>query len=96
MDQTGGGTVRFTAGNFDFGSEHFEFYEIADIHFRGQGIDTTLLRNNSSDPTDTEPFDFVGADRVSIRDLTVDAGGRRERRVTRSTSTSATMSSSNA
>ena len=75
LDQTGGGAINFTGGQFDFGSDHFEFDEIADIDFRGQGIDVTVLSNNSSASTDTEPFDFVGADRVTIRDLTVDAGG---------------------
>ncbi|MGI9658609.1 MAG: DUF7594 domain-containing protein, partial [Gaiellaceae bacterium] len=75
MDQTGGGTMTFAAGDFDLGSDHFEFDEIADINFQGAGIDVTVIRNNSSASTDTEPFDFVGADRVTIRDLTVDAGG---------------------
>lgn len=71
----GGGTVAFTAGTFDFGSEHFEFDDVRDVVFTGAGMTETVLRNVNSSATDTEPFDFSGALRVTIRDMTVDAGG---------------------
>lgn len=71
----GGGTVRFTAGDFDFGSEFFKLTAVHDLVFEGAGIDATVIRNNNSSSADTEPFNFTGADRVTIRDLTVAAGG---------------------
>jgi parallel beta-helix repeat protein len=70
-----GGKIRFQAGEFDLGPDWFEFDFITDIIFEGQGIDVTVLRNNSSAATDTEPFDCTGCDRLTIRDLTVAAGG---------------------
>jgi parallel beta-helix repeat protein len=69
------GTIRFQAGDFDLGPDWFELNYISDVIFEGQGIDVTTLRNNSSAFTDTEPFDCTGCDRLTIRDLTVSAGG---------------------
>jgi parallel beta-helix repeat protein len=71
----GGGTLRFTAGTFDFGSDFFKFDNAHDIVFEGAGIDATIIKNNNSSAADTEPFNFSGADRVTIRDLTVSAQG---------------------
>jgi parallel beta-helix repeat protein len=75
LDTTGGGEVLFEAGVFDLGSTNLEFYDVFDITFAGQGIGVTTLRNVSNASADTEPFDFTGALRVTIRDLTVSAGG---------------------
>src|SRR5919106_205856 len=75
LDSAGGGTVTFQAGVFDLGSGYFRLEDIADITFEGQGIDTTVIRNSSNASADTEPFNFGGANRVVIRDLTVTAGG---------------------
>jgi parallel beta-helix repeat protein len=75
LDQTGGGTVTFASGTFDLGSDYFKPENISDIHFEGQGIDQTVIQNSSSIAGDTEPFNFSGATRVTIRDLTVSAGG---------------------
>ncbi len=69
------GTIRFQAGDFDLGGDWLELDYISDVTFEGQGIDVTTLRNNSSAFTDTEPFDCTGCDRLTIRDLTVSAGG---------------------
>ena len=71
----GGGTITFQAGDFDLGSEWFEFYDLTGITFEGQGMDLTVLRNNASASTDTEPFDFSNGDFITIRDMTVSAGG---------------------
>ena len=71
----GGGEVRFLAGTYDFGPDQLELDEIANITFAGAGMDLTVLQNNSSAATDTEPFDFVGTDHVVIRDMTISAGG---------------------
>ena len=71
----GGGVVQFDAGTFDFGNDHLEFYDVFDITFAGAGIDVTVIQNNSSDATDTEPFDFTDSDRLVLRDFTVIAGG---------------------
>jgi parallel beta-helix repeat protein len=75
MEVTGGGTVQFTEGTFDFGTEYFKFFDLADITFVGAGIDATIIRNSTSAAEDTEPFNFTGADRIVVRDLTVSAGG---------------------
>jgi chitodextrinase len=75
LNAHGGGTITFQAGDFDLGSEWFEFYDLNGITFAGQGIDVTVLRNNSSASTDTEPFDFTNGDFITIRDMTVTAGG---------------------
>jgi parallel beta-helix repeat protein len=75
LEAAGGGTVRFTAGTFDLGTQFFKFYDIADISFVGAGIDATIVQNSTSAAADTEPFNFSGADRVAVRDLAVSAGG---------------------
>ncbi|MFN0282449.1 MAG: DNRLRE domain-containing protein [Kineosporiaceae bacterium] len=69
------GTVRFTGGDFDLGSANLELYAIHDLTFEGAGAALTTLRNSSGAAADTEPFDVTGADRVTVRDLTVSAGG---------------------
>jgi chitodextrinase len=75
LNMNGGGTITFQAGDFDLGAEWFEFYDLRGITFAGQGIDITVLRNNTSASTDTEPFDFTNGDLITIRDMTVSAGG---------------------
>jgi parallel beta-helix repeat protein len=75
LNAHGGGTITFQAGDFDLGAEWFEFYDLKGITFAGQGIDVTILRNNASASTDTEPFDFTNGDFITIRDMTVSAGG---------------------
>lgn len=71
----GGGRIQFVEGTFDLGSEWFEFYEVSNVEFAGAGMGKTVLRNVSSAATDTEPFDFRGAYGVTVRDMTVQAGG---------------------
>ena len=75
LELNGGGTVQFTAGDFDLGSTWFEFYDVNDVVFAGMGPEATTLRNWTDAATDTEPFDFRGAYGVTVRDLTVRAGG---------------------
>lgn len=70
-----GGKISFQAGDFDLGSTWFELFFVTNITFEGQGIDVTVLRNNSSASTDTEPFDCTGCDRLTIKDMTISAGG---------------------
>ena len=70
-----GGSVEFSADTFNLGADHFEFSNIADIEFFGQGMGLTVLTNNSSDADDTEPFDIVTADNLVIRDMTISANG---------------------
>ena len=71
----GGGDIVFTAGDFDMGSGRLDLNFVNDIRFLGAGIDVTYFRNSSSAATDTEPFDFGESDRITIRDMTVLAGG---------------------
>lgn len=75
LSSTGGGTVIFGLGTFDLGPDWWEFKNLTDVAFVGQGIDQTVIRNYSSASTDTEPFDTSNLLRVSVRDLTVHAGG---------------------
>lgn len=72
---SGGGTIHFTAGDFDFGTDHFEFDNIANITFEGEGMGQTTIRNSTNEAADTEPFDVVGGFNLTVRDLTVSAGG---------------------
>jgi parallel beta-helix repeat protein len=75
LGRSGGGTVEFSAGTFDLGTGQFEFYDVEDLVFRGAGTGLTIIRNDTDAARDTEPFDFVRADRIALRDLTVSAGG---------------------
>ena len=75
MKLSGGGNVFFPAGDFDLGSEHFEINGVTDVTFAGQGMGVTTIRNFTNEEADTEPFDVVRSDRLTIRDLTVSAGG---------------------
>jgi parallel beta-helix repeat protein len=75
LQRYGGGEIRFGAGTFDFGSDYFKFRGVNDITFTGAGMGVTVLRNDSSAAADTEPFNFEASDRITIRDLTVSAGG---------------------
>ncbi|HET6771589.1 MAG TPA: right-handed parallel beta-helix repeat-containing protein [Actinomycetota bacterium] len=71
----GGGTVTFQAGVFDLGSEYLRLENMTDITIEGLGMDMTTIQNSSTALDDTEPFNTKGATRVTIRDLTVIAGG---------------------
>jgi parallel beta-helix repeat protein len=75
LKASGGGTVNFAADTFDFGASHFDFDDVADIEFAGSGMDATIIQNHMTTAADTEPFDFSGADRVTVRDMTISAGG---------------------
>ena len=75
LKTAGGGTVNFGAGDFDLGTTWWEFYDLVNITFQGQGMDVTTIRNSTSVSTDTEPFDVSTASNVVVRDLTVNAGG---------------------
>lgn len=70
-----GGSIVFSSGTFNFGSTHLELDNIKNIEFAGQGIGSTTLINNSNAATDTEVFDLVGADGVTIRDMSIAANG---------------------
>jgi parallel beta-helix repeat protein len=75
LNQSGGGRVIFLAGVFDFGSEYGLFHRLSNIEFAGQGMDATIIQNFSTAIADTEPFNMHTTSRVTIRDLTVSAGG---------------------
>jgi parallel beta-helix repeat protein len=75
LNSGGGGIVNFTAGTFDFGSQYFKVDEQHNITYQGAGRDATILQNSTSAAADTEVFNFGGAFNVTIRDLTVSAGG---------------------
>ena len=76
LDRAGGGTIRFQSGDYDLGNSQFEFYDMIGVTFEGAGMDQTTIRNVMSATTfDTEPFDVSTAYGVTIRDMTVNAGG---------------------
>src|SRR5215211_1040897 len=71
---------------FDLGSAFFKFENIHDLIFKSDvdpdnGRPITMLRNSSGAAADTEPFNVTGADRVTVQDMIISAGG-----VARSTS----------
>ena len=70
-----GGTINFAAGTFDLGTDSFVLGNFHDIVFAGAGMGLTTIMNSSAALADTEPFNMRNADRVTIRDLTVSAGG---------------------
>jgi parallel beta-helix repeat protein len=72
---SGGGNIFFAAGDFDLGRDYFKFYNTPDVTFAGQGIDVTVLRNWTDEAADTEPFNCSNCDRLTVRDITVSAGG---------------------
>lgn len=82
LNASGGGDIVFTAGIFDLGTNpaenRFSLHDISNIKFIGQGMDATVIKNFSTDSKDSEPFDMHGANRIVIRDLTVNAGGTLE------------------
>ena len=88
-----GGTVNFTAGTFDLGLDSLVLGNLHDIVFAGAGMSLTTIMNSTAALADTEPFNMRNASRVTIRDMTISAGGRRARRATRSTPTAATTRS---
>ena len=69
------GTVQFTAGDFNLGADFFKLTDIHNVTFAGAGMDATVIHNNNSTANDTEPFSFYGAFGVTVRDMTVSAGG---------------------
>ncbi len=76
VDLDGGGTIAFRAGVFDLGSDSLKIVNRNNITFEGQGIDITTIKNHSNNTTlDTEPFNATNSDNITIRDLTVSAGG---------------------
>ncbi|WP_431908813.1 DUF7594 domain-containing protein [Micromonospora carbonacea] len=75
VNRLGGGTIVFTAGTFDLGTEFFKLVGLRNVTFAGAGMDLTLIRNYSSAAADTEPFNTKGLDGGVVRDLTVSAGG---------------------
>jgi parallel beta-helix repeat protein len=75
LKAAGGGTVTFQAGVFDLGGTYFRLENMTDITIEGQGIDVTFIQNFTTEAHDREPFNTQGATRVTIRDLTVSAGG---------------------
>jgi parallel beta-helix repeat protein len=75
LKAAGGGTIRFTGGDFNFGSDYFVLTNVTNIEFVGAGIDATVIRNQSEAAADTEPFSFTGGNGVKIRNMTVSAGG---------------------
>jgi parallel beta-helix repeat protein len=77
MDNAGGGTIQFEAGTFDLGTDYFYIRSIANITFAGRGMDVTIIRNNTSASSDTEPFNTGQTHHIVIRDMTVSAGGAR-------------------
>jgi uncharacterized repeat protein (TIGR01451 family) len=75
LSNSGGGTITFTSGIFDLGNSWFELDDVSNVTFQGQGMDATVIQNNSSLSADTEPFDGSTTENIVIRDLQVIAGG---------------------
>jgi parallel beta-helix repeat protein len=72
---SGGGTIYFGAQTYDLGSSWWELKNIQNVAFQGQGMNATIIQNSSSLSADTEPFNTGKIRYVTIRDMTVNAGG---------------------
>ena len=70
-----GGTVRLSAGHFDFGESGLTIHDRPGIVIEGAGWDVTFVRNRSSVDEDREVFDFTNCDRAAVRDIAVTAAG---------------------
>ncbi len=57
--------------------DHGQFTSTIGMSFSGVGMDSTIIsnRSNFTGGTDTEPFSFSNCQDITIRDLTVEAGG---------------------
>jgi parallel beta-helix repeat protein len=75
LSTAGGGKIAFQSGTFDLGTDHFSLNNQNDIVFEGQGIDATIIQNNTDAAEDSEPLSFTNAKRITIRDMTIVAGG---------------------
>lgn len=67
--------ILFGVGTFDMSTENWTLNTVNDVTIAGAGIDITIIQNSSTAAADTEPFSFTNCDRITIRDLTVSAGG---------------------
>lgn len=67
--------VFFGIGTFDMGTENWTLNGEDDIVLAGSGIDATIIQNSSTAAADTEPFSFTSCDRITVRDMTISAGG---------------------
>ena len=75
LDNAGGGLLSFQAGTFDLGADHLQLTSISNVTFDGQGIDVTNVVNNTNVLQDTEPFSSLASDHITIRNMTISAGG---------------------
>lgn len=72
--------IALAEGTFDLGTwtttgQKFNFVDLNDWTLSGSGMDKTVLQNSSDLADDTEPVNCTRCNRVTIRDLTVNAGG---------------------
>lgn len=78
---TGNFAVLFGVGTFDMGTDNWALasaaasYGLSDILIQGAGMDATIISNSSGAAADTEPISCTRTNRLTIRDLTVSAGG---------------------
>lgn len=72
---TGNYAVLFGVGTFDMGTENWILNGDSNILIAGAGIEATTIQNSSGAVADTEPFSFTTCDKITIRDMTVSAGG---------------------
>ena len=75
LDEVGGGLLSFQPGTFDLGADHLQLTSISNVTFDGQGIDVTNVVNNTNVLQDTEPFSSLASDHITIRNMTISAGG---------------------
>lgn len=71
----GGGTIVFQAGDFDLGTDKLILRKSSDLTFAGQGMGVTIVRNATDAAIDSEPLSFSYSKNITVRDMTVSAGG---------------------
>lgn len=73
--ETGNFAVIFHAGTFDMGTDNWTLNAESDVLIAGAGMDSTIIQNSNSTANDTEPISITNCDRITVRDLTISAGG---------------------
>ena len=71
----GGFAIHFGVGVFDMGTDNWTITDSTDILFTGQGMGVTTIQNSTTAAADSEPLSFTRADKMTIRDMTISAGG---------------------
>jgi len=74
-NSSGNFMLLFDVGTFDMGTENWTLNTVSNVTLAGAGVDMTTIQNSTNAANDSEPFSFTTVDHITIRDMTVSAGG---------------------